>query len=75
MCDLTGKMRQIGNKVSHSNRKTKTANYPNVHWKKVFDPETGETMRLKLSARAIKTIDKNGSVTRYLRKEIRKGSI
>ena len=72
MCDLTGKMRQVGNKVSHSNRKTKTQNFANLKMKKIFDPETGKTYRLKLSTRAIKTLDKNGSITRYLRKELKK---
>lgn len=73
MCDLTGKMRQVGNKVSHSNRKTKTVNMPNLHSKKVFDPETGKTIRLKLSTRAIRTLDKVGSLTKYLRKQYKKG--
>ncbi len=75
MCDLTGKMRQIGNRVSHSNIKTKTTNHANLKTKKIFDPETGKTHRLKLSTRAIKTLDKNGSISKYLRKEMKKGSL
>lgn len=75
MCDLTGKMRQIGNRVSHSNIKTKTTNHANLKLKKIFDPETGLTHRLKLSARAIKTLDKNGSISKFLKKEVRKGSL
>ena len=72
MCDLTGKMRQVGNRVSHSNIKTKVLNMPNLHSKKVFDPDTGKTIRLKLSPRAIKTLDKNGSLTKLLRKMAKK---
>ena len=75
MCDLTGKMRQIGNRVSHSNIKTKTKNFANLQMKKIFDPETGKFYRLKLSASAIKTLDKNGSISRYLRKEMKKGTL
>lgn len=72
MCDLTGKMRQVGNKVSHSNRKTKTVNQPNLHQKKVFDPETGQTITLKLSTRAIRTLDKVGNLSKYIRKMSKK---
>ncbi len=68
MCDLTGKSRQVGNRVSHSNIKTKVLNMPNLHSKKVFDPETGRIIRLKLSPKAIKTLDKVGSLSKFLRK-------
>lgn len=67
-CDLTGKRRLVANKVSHANNKTKTKKQVNLHSKKVFDPETGETIRLRLSAKAIKTLDKVGSLTKYVRK-------
>ena len=67
-CDLTGKRRLVGNKVSHANNKTKTTQKPNLHMKKVFDPETGETVRLRLSTRAIRTLDKVGSLSKFLRK-------
>lgn len=67
-CDLTGKRRLVGNKVSHSNIKTKMTQKPNLQSKKVFDPETGETIRLKLSTRAIKTLDKVGSLSKFIRK-------
>lgn len=68
VCDLTGKRRQVGNKVSHAKNKTKTKNEPNLHFKKVFDPESGETIRLRLSTRAIKTLDKIGSLTKFVKK-------
>ncbi len=67
-CDLTGKKRLVGHKVSHSNIKTKMTQKPNLQSKKVFDPETGETIRLKLSTRAIKTLDKVGSLSKFIRK-------
>ena len=44
VCDLTGKRRQVANKVSHSNIKTKTLKQVNLHTKRVFDPETGKTV-------------------------------
>ena len=61
-CDLTGKRRLVGNKVSHANNKTKMTQKPNLQMKKVYDPETGQTVRLRLSTRAIRTLDKVGSL-------------
>ncbi len=67
-CDLTGKKRLIGHKVSHSNIKTKMKQEVNLHTKRVFDPETGRTVKLRLSAKAIRTLDKLGSLSKFLRK-------
>lgn len=71
-CDLTGKRRQIGNRKSHANNKTKTKNEINLQAKTVFDPETGKKIRLRLAARTIKTLDKNGGLTKFLRKNAHK---
>jgi large subunit ribosomal protein L28 len=67
-CDLTGKRALVGNKVSHAKNRTKVKKQVNLHHKKVFDPETGETLRLRLSAKAIRTLDKLGSLSKFLRK-------
>tara|TARA_B100002052_G_C15398106_1_gene382779 strand:- start:198 stop:431 length:234 start_codon:yes stop_codon:yes gene_type:complete len=67
-CDLTRKRRLVGNKVSHANNKTKMKQQVNLHNKRVYDPETGETIKLKLSASAIRTLDKVGSLSKFLRK-------
>ena len=67
-CDLTGKRRKIVNKVSHAHNKTKVAKQVNLHNKKVFDPDTGTTVTLRLSAKAIKSLDKVGSLTKYIKK-------
>jgi len=66
-CDLTGKTRQANHKVSHSNIKTRTFKQPNLQTKKVFDPESGKTIRLKLATSTIKTLDKMG-LSKFLRK-------
>ena len=68
VCDLTGKRRLVGNKVSHAKNRTKMTQKPNLQMKKVFDPETGETIRLRLSTRAIRTLDKVGSLSKFVRK-------
>ncbi len=71
-CDLTGKKRLVGNKVSHSNRRTKMTQDVNLHNKKVYDSESGETIRLRLSTSAIRTLDKVGSLSKFLRKYAQK---
>ena len=67
-CDLTGRKSLVGNNVSHSKRRTKMKQFVNTHTKRVFDPETGTTVKLKLSTKAIKTLDKIGSLSKFLRK-------
>ena len=60
ICQITGKKVMTGNNVSHANNKTKRKFYPNLQTKKFFVPETGETVVLKVSANALRTIDKKG---------------
>lgn len=69
-CDLTGKSRQANHKVSHSNIKTRTFKQPNLKTKKIYDPESGQTIRLKLATSTIKTLDKMG-LTKFLRKNFK----
>ncbi|MEZ4949918.1 MAG: 50S ribosomal protein L28 [Saprospiraceae bacterium] len=72
VCQLTGKRPITGNSVSHSNRKTKRRFIPNLQKKKFFIPETGEWITLKISAKAIRTINKLG-VYQYVKKLEKKG--
>ena len=74
ICQVTGKKVMVGNNVSHAMNKTKRKFYPNLQTKKFFVPETGETVILKVSANAIRTIDKNG-VASVLAKAIANGYI
>ena len=67
-CDLTGKRRLVGNKVSHAKNRTKMRQQVNLQTKRVFDPESGETIKLRLSTSAIRTLDKIGSLSKFLRK-------
>ncbi|MBL7786631.1 MAG: 50S ribosomal protein L28 [Chitinophagales bacterium] len=66
ICDLTGKRPITGNKVSHSNRKTKRWFYPNLQTKKFYVPEEDMWITLKVSTSAIRTINKKG-VYQYLK--------
>lgn len=67
-CALTGRKRLVGNRVSHANNKTKKYQQLNLKTKRIFDPETGKTVRLKLSVAAIRTLDKVGSLSKFVRK-------
>lgn len=60
VCEITGKRPRVGNKVSHANNKTKRRFYPNLQKKRFFIPEENKWITLKLSTKAIKTINKNG---------------
>ncbi len=60
VCDLTGKKVRSGKNVSFSNRHTARTFEPNLQSKRVWVPELGKFVKLKLSARAIRTIDRKG---------------
>ena len=60
VCDITGKKVMVGNNVSHSNRKTKRTFDVNLIKKRFFVPEENQWVTLKLSASALKTINRKG---------------
>ena len=68
ICKITGKRPRVANNVSKANNKTKRRQYPNLQSKKVFVPELGRAVRLKLSVKEIKTIDRYGLLP-YLKKK------
>lgn len=69
VCQVTGKKPIGGNRVSHSNVKTKRRFLPNLQTKRFFLAEEDRWITLKVSAEAIRTINKNGltSVVKELR--------
>ena len=66
VCDLTGTKPFYGNKVSHSNIKTRTRWLPNLQTKRYVIPELKLVVTLYLSARAIRTIDKMGGISKAI---------
>lgn len=60
-CEITGKKPLSGNLVSHSMRHTKRRQMPNLQLKRVWVPEEGRFVKMKISARAIKAISRNGA--------------
>ncbi|MEO5601725.1 MAG: 50S ribosomal protein L28 [Cyclobacteriaceae bacterium] len=60
VCQITGTRPMAGNNVSHANNKTKRRFYPNLQKKRFYIPEEDKWITLKLTAKAIKTINKHG---------------
>jgi large subunit ribosomal protein L28 len=67
-CDLTGKKALVGNKVSHSNRKTKRRFLPNLRNVTLISDALGRRVRARISANALKTIDHRGGLDSFLLK-------
>jgi large subunit ribosomal protein L28 len=59
-CQLTGREPGFGNRVSHSQRKTRRRWNPNVQRKRYWVPSLNRFVTLTLSTKAIKTVDKLG---------------
>lgn len=60
VCQITGKKAQVGNNVSHSKRRTKRKFEVNLHTKKFYWVEQDMWIVLRVSARALRTINKIG---------------
>lgn len=60
VCQITGKATAVGNKVSHSNIKTKRRFLPNLHNKRFWLESEQRFVRLRVSASGLRTIDKLG---------------
>jgi large subunit ribosomal protein L28 len=59
-CDLTGKQANNAFAVSHSHRRTKKLQEANLQSKRVWWPEGKRFVKLRLSTKAIKTLEKKG---------------
>jgi large subunit ribosomal protein L28 len=65
-CQLTGKGVLTGNNVSHANNKTRRRFLPNLQDSSVLSDALGLKVRMKLSTRAIRTIEHNGGIDAFL---------
>ena len=65
-CDLTGKGVLVGHKVSHSNIKTKRRFLPNLLNVTMISDTLGRSVKLRVSANALKTVDHRGGLDAYL---------
>jgi large subunit ribosomal protein L28 len=65
-CPVTGKGVQVGNNVSHSNRKTRRRFLPNLQTVSLLSDSVG-SIRLRLSTNAIRTIEFKGGIDAFLK--------
>lgn len=70
-CQVTGRAPGFGNSVSHSQRRTRRRWEPNIQRKTYYVPSEGRRITLRVSAKGIKTIDRDGidAVVARLRRE------
>tara|TARA_B100001750_G_scaffold214171_1_gene197165 strand:- start:377 stop:616 length:240 start_codon:yes stop_codon:yes gene_type:complete len=71
ICKITGKKPLVANNVSKANNKTKRRQLPNLQNKKIFVPELGKSVRIKVSTNALKSIDKEGLMIFLKKKNLR----
>ncbi len=65
-CSMTGKGVLSGNNVSHAHNKTRRRFLPNLQVTSLLSDALGEVVRLRLTARAIRTIEHKGGLDAYL---------
>lgn len=66
ICELTGIKTQAGQLVSHSNRKTKTKFQPNLCNVTLDSAALGQSIKLRITARALKAVDVRGGLDEFL---------
>ena len=65
-CDFSGKGVQTGNNVSHAHNKTRRRFLPNLQQTSLLSDALGETVSLRLSTSAIRSIEKRGGLDAFL---------
>lgn len=60
VCQVTGKRPVTGNNVSHAHNKTKRRFVPNLHHKRFWVESESRFVRLRVSAKGMRIIDKKG---------------
>jgi large subunit ribosomal protein L28 len=65
-CQITGKGVLTGNNVSHANNRTRRRFLPNLQETSLLSDVLGLPVRMRLSTRAIRTIEHNGGIDAYL---------
>ncbi len=60
VCQVTGKKTVSGNNVSHAHNKTRRTFKPNLHYRRFWVESENRFVKLKLSARGLRVIDKKG---------------
>ena len=63
VCQVTGKRTVSGNNVSHANNKTRRRFLPNLHYRRFWVPSENRWVRLRVSRKGLRIIDKKGIET------------
>ncbi len=67
-CELTGKAVLTGNNVSHANNKTRRRFLPNLVNVTLMSDALGQSVRLRISANALRTVEHRGGLDAFLAK-------
>ena len=65
-CELSGKGVQTGNNVSHAHNKTRRRFLPNLQRASLISDVLGQTVRLRITPHALRTVDHHGGLDAYL---------
>jgi large subunit ribosomal protein L28 len=65
-CMLTGKGVLTGNNVSHANNKTRRRFLPNLRYQRLYSETLGESIRLRITAHALRTVEHRGGLDGFL---------
>src|SRR6201996_2385783 len=65
-CEITGKGVLSGNNVSHANNKSRRRFLPNLQVTSLLSDILGQPLRMRLSTRAIRTVEHNGGIDAFL---------
>ncbi|WP_349261755.1 50S ribosomal protein L28 [Geminicoccus sp.] len=71
-CAVSGKGVLVGNNVSHANNKTRRRYLPNLQYRRLYSESLKQQFRVRLTAAAIRTIDKHGGLDGFLVEASRK---
>ena len=67
VCAVTGKKPKVVNLVSHAKNRVKSRQEPNLQKRRIFVPELGRNVTLKVTARGLRTLAKKGNTLRALK--------
>ncbi len=67
-CDLTGRTIQTGNNVSHAMNKRRRRFLPNLQETSLWSDALGQSLRLRVSAYGLRSVEHNGGLDAYLLK-------
>lgn len=65
-CELSGKSVMTGNNVSHANNKTRRRFLPNLVNVTLLSDTLGRSVRLRVSAHALRSVEHRGGLDNYL---------